>query len=118
MALTLKNLLGLYGLTDFAATKIVRHKDARLELFSKMGMFELLERQVEGKPLIEWYQSTQSADVFRACKRIVSFYVNHQNLTVLLGVFDCRGYIAEPLPDGLPHALFYENANFQYQLDR
>ncbi|OGB27196.1 MAG: hypothetical protein A3I66_11630 [Burkholderiales bacterium RIFCSPLOWO2_02_FULL_57_36] len=118
MELSLKNVLSLYGLQDFQTTKVVRHKDRRLELATGAGLFELLERRINGKPLIEWYQSIQSKNVFKACERIISFYSNYHAQTVLLGVFTCRGFAGGDLPPRLPHPIFYEDAHFHYDLER
>lgn len=80
--ITIQELLYNRGLDRQAATKLVRHKDRRLDLYN------LYRRDRDG---FLAYQNKQKRDVFRDVKYIVSFVGESGALARFVGVYEVTG---------------------------
>ncbi|MDP3273669.1 MAG: GIY-YIG nuclease family protein [Deltaproteobacteria bacterium] len=108
--LYLSELLSQRGLRSFEKTKLVRHQDKRMDV-------RLLRR----RGFFEWYQSTQSRDIFQRgrCERIVSFIGAEYGRAIFVGVYRViKGHAVEVFtpPAGYPYIEFTRAGGFVYEL--
>ena len=87
MIISIQELLNSHGLDSKAKVKLVRHKDARKEVFDLYGYENVYDLYRRDKNAFLKYQSAQSKPEFRDVDYIVSFIGEDNNRARFIGVY-------------------------------
>ena len=97
--LTLEHLLQPFGLDTSRRTKLVRHKEKRIDVAALLKAGQL-----------EFYQTFQDGPVFAGCEQIVSFLGGVGTQAVFVGVYEVLG-VSGPRAIELPEDFLYPEMN-------